>query len=67
LADQQVDSWTKPEGMGSVPGRSAGADRDCTDFDSQVEAQRLFIANGGPASNPHKLDSGNNGIACESN
>ena len=42
------------------------ADRDCGDFGSQAEAQRFFIANGGPSSDPHKLDRDNDGIACES-
>jgi Excalibur calcium-binding domain len=40
--------------------------RDCPDFGSQGEAQRFFIANGGPSSDPHKLDRDNDGIACES-
>ncbi len=42
------------------------ADRDCGDFGSQAEAQRFFLANGGPASDPHKLDRDNDGLACES-
>jgi hypothetical protein len=41
------------------------ADRDCGDFGSQAEAQRFFITNGGPSSDPHKLDRDNDGIACE--
>ena len=43
------------------------ADRDCGDFGSHADAQRFFIANGGPASDPHKLDRDNDGVACESN
>ena len=39
---------------------------DCPDFGSQGEAQRFFIANSGPSSDPHKLDRDNDGIACES-
>jgi hypothetical protein len=27
----------------------------------------FFLANGGPASNPHKLGHDNDGLACESN
>ena len=50
-----------------VPVRSAGGDRDCPDFGSQSEAQRFFIANGGPSSDPHRLDRDHDGIACESN
>lgn len=43
-----------------------GPDRDCGDFDTQPEAQRFFRAAGGPASDPHRLDGDNDGIACES-
>lgn len=50
----------------SVPVRSTGGDRDCPDFGSQAEAQRFFLENGGPASDLHKLDRDNDGIACES-
>ena len=50
-----------------VPIRSTGGDRDCPDFGSQAEAQRFFLENGGPASDPHKLDRDHDGIACESN
>ena len=50
-----------------LPVRSAGGDRDCPDFGSQAEAQRFFIANGGPSSDPHRLDRDNDGIACENN
>ena len=50
-----------------VPVNSAGADRDCPDFGSQGEAQRFFLANGGPSSDPHRLDRDDDGIACESN
>jgi endonuclease YncB( thermonuclease family) len=51
---------------------SAGAgakfvDRDCSDFSSQASAQAFFVANGGPASDPHGLDADHDGVACESN
>ena len=46
--------------------RAYYADRDCGDFGSHAEAQRFFIANGGPAADPHKLDRDNDGLACES-
>jgi hypothetical protein len=49
-----------------VPVRSAGGDRDCSDFGSHEEAQRFFLANGGPSSDPHKLDRDHDGLACES-
>lgn len=40
-------------------------DRDCADFTCQGEAQAFFIANGGPALDPHGLDGDGDGIACE--
>ena len=47
----------------------AGAvvDRDCGDFATQAGAQAFFIANGGPRSDPHRLDDDGDGRACESN
>jgi hypothetical protein len=50
-----------------APVRGAGGDRDCPDFGSQAEAQRFFLENGGPSSDPHRLDRDHDGIACESN
>ena len=43
-----------------------GPDRDCGDFSSQAEAQAFFEAAGGPASDPHRLDSDSDGEVCES-
>lgn len=43
-----------------------GPDRDCGDFASQAEAQAFYVAAGGPASDPHRLDRDHDGIACES-
>lgn len=40
-------------------------DRDCGDFATQQEAQAFFLAAGGPARDPHRLDGDNDGIACE--
>lgn len=42
-------------------------DRDCGDFATQAAAQRFFLDQGGPRSDPHALDSDGDGIACESN
>ena len=47
-------------------GKSIEADKDCSDFKTQKEAQDFFIENGGPASDPHKLDQDKDGVACES-
>lgn len=43
-----------------------GPDRDCSDFPTQADAQRFFIAAGGPQRDPHKLDNDHDGVACES-
>lgn len=50
--------------------RDAGAsghsdDKDCSDFASAGEAQRFFIANGGPHRDPYSLDGDGDGNACE--
>ncbi|MFD2614750.1 thermonuclease family protein [Paenibacillus gansuensis] len=42
-----------------------GPDRDCTDFDTEAEAQAFFIAAGGPDKDPHRLDRDKDGAACE--
>ncbi|GAB4213883.1 MAG: hypothetical protein OHK0022_51600 [Roseiflexaceae bacterium] len=43
-----------------------GPDRDCGDFATNAEAQAFFVAAGGPARDPHRLDGDNDGRACES-
>lgn len=47
-------------------GSYGGGDKDCGDFSSHSEAQSFFIANGGPGSDPHRLDADSDGLACES-
>ena len=42
-----------------------GRDYDCPDFSTQKEAQAFFKSNGGPSSDPHKLDQDKDGVACE--
>lgn len=49
-----------------VPYDPEGPDRDCSDFDSQKEAQAFYEAAGGPEKDPHRLDPDRDGIACES-
>ena len=51
--------------LGTAPAQAL--DRDCADFPSQAAAQRFYLANGGPRTDPHGLDSEGDGIACESN
>lgn len=41
-------------------------DYDCSDFDSQSEAQEFFEGEGGPSSDYHNLDRDGDGKACES-
>lgn len=48
-----------------APSPAQAADRDCGDFSTQAEAQRFYEANGGPGSDPHRLDSDSDGEACE--
>jgi micrococcal nuclease len=48
-----------------LPYDPQGPDRDCSDFGTHEEAQRFFIAAGGPASDPHRLDGDHDGVACE--
>ena len=43
-----------------------GPDRDCSDFETQREAQDFFEAAGGPEQDPHLLDRNKDGTACES-
>lgn len=46
-----------PQGVG---------DKDCKDFTTHTEAQDFFVSQGGPNSDPHKLDSDGDGSVCES-
>jgi micrococcal nuclease len=57
---------TAPPAPVGLPYDPNGPDRDCADFGTQAEAQRFFEAAGGPAADPHRLDSDNDGVACES-
>ena len=41
-------------------------DRNCSDFDTQAEAQAFFESEGGPALDPHRLDGDGDGIVCVS-
>lgn len=48
----------------SGPGETSVEDRDCSDFDTQPEAQRSFECH--QPGDPHNLDGDGNGVACES-
>jgi competence protein ComEC len=58
---------TEPSETSSLAYDPFGPDRDCGDFSTQAEAQAFYEAAGGPESDPHRLDSEGDGIACESN
>jgi len=48
----------------SGPGETSVEDRDCSDFDTQLEAQRFFERH--QPGDPHSLDGDGDGEACES-
>jgi hypothetical protein len=50
------------------PGETSVEDRDCSDFDTQPEAQRFFERHRSDSSggDPHNLDGDGDGEACES-
>lgn len=43
----------------------SGQDFDCSDFSTGAEAQRFFLAAGGPRIDPNDLDRDGDGLACE--
>lgn len=51
-----VGAW-----LSTTPGTAA--DRDCSDFDSQRDAQEFYEAHG--PGDPHNLDGDGDGVACE--
>ena len=58
-----MPSPTVPPGLRYDP---FGPDRDCGDFDTYQEALDFYLAAGGPASDPHNLDSDGDGEPCTS-
>lgn len=50
-----------------TPATAQAADQDCGDFGTQKAAQVFFLKQGGPSSDPHRLDADGDGIACDSN
>lgn len=49
--------------VASTPARAA--DRDCSDFDYQRQAQEYFLDQGGPSHDPDRLDADGDGVACD--
>ncbi|HVE90722.1 MAG TPA: hypothetical protein VNE62_00255 [Actinomycetota bacterium] len=72
---QQLDPDKNGRACDQLPRESEGEggggdlpqldDAECTDFDSQAEAQAFFEEEGGPAQDPHGLDADRNGKACD--
>jgi len=62
-----VPPWTWRDRT-SGPGETSAEDRDCSDFDTQPEAQRFFERHRSDSSggDPHGLDGNGDGEACES-
>jgi micrococcal nuclease len=56
----------KSNGSGALSPQTIAGDKDCSDFTTHQAAQDFFIAQGGPGSDPHKLDSDGDGLVCES-
>ena len=59
------DKGTGDPGDGEVEASQVEDDRDCSDFNTQDEAQDFFESEGGPEEDPHRLDADNDGEACE--
>lgn len=62
-SSEQQENQASPKFTGS--NRQIEGDKDCSDFKTHDEAQAFFITQGGPASDPHKLDQDKDGNACE--
>ena len=54
-----IDADTSPE-------TPAFVDRNCSDFTTWKDAQDFYLSQGGPESDPHRLDRNGDGVACES-
>ncbi|MEJ7785468.1 MAG: hypothetical protein WKF96_11740 [Solirubrobacteraceae bacterium] len=52
--------------VSASPPMARASDRDCSDFDNQAQAQRYFREQGGPDSDPDRLDANGDGRACDS-
>lgn len=49
----------------SSAAQEGGVDKDCPDFVDHDDAQKYYIAQGGPARDPDRLDMDHDGLACE--
>ncbi len=66
LSAQPAAKPTYDGKYGPLPYDPFGRDRNCSAFRTHDEAQRFFLAAGGPDKAPHRLDGDHDGIACES-
>lgn len=66
-ANNESSSSSTSSGSSELKYNPNVPDRDCGDFDTQLEAQDFYEAAGGPGSDPHRLDGNDNdGVVCES-
>lgn len=59
---ETTETFTPMESSDTV---ATNVDKNCPDFFDQEDAQRYYIAQGGPTSDPDYLDLDNDGRACE--
>ena len=57
--------YDRDNSPGSVHTPPSGRGYDCGNFRSEAEAQRFFLASGGPTADPYNLDGDGDGLACE--
>ncbi len=60
-----IHAASSGSGGGGAGSSGPSGDKDCSDFSTQAEAQRYFIAKGGPGRDPDLLDADHDGKACE--
>ena len=61
-----LPSYTRTDDKSTTRDFATTGDLDCSDFDTQYEAQSFFEDEGGPDEDFHNLDADGDGEACES-
>ncbi len=56
---------TQAKTVAKTTAKSGFVDKNCPDFATHAQAQAFFVENGGPTSDPHRLDADKDGLACE--
>ena len=66
--DKGIESTSFPLASDApVPTATASvSDKDCDDFDTWADANDFFLSEGGPHSDPHRLDPDRDGLPCSS-